>query len=225
MAIVDVDGQFALACGNWEGPHRFWVPKEGGGFADHATTAFAVPSPVRTVIAADFDNDGHEEIFFNNIGVANRLFRVDGDEVLEADIGDALEIDGLGTGAAVVDIDGDGVLELLVAHGEAAAAPLTLYSAPSARGNHWLRVRPVTMAGAPARGAVVTVERGERRWRRLVDSGSGYLCQMEPVAHVGLGPDDDPVDRVTIRWPGGRKRTLADIAVDQEILVYPTGGS
>ena len=73
-AVVDVDGHFALACGNWEGPHRFWVPAEGGGFNDHATAAFALPSPVRTVIAADFDNDGREEIFFNNIGEANRLF-------------------------------------------------------------------------------------------------------------------------------------------------------
>jgi ASPIC/UnbV protein/VCBS repeat protein len=213
-----------LACGNWEGPHRFWVPAEGGGFTDHATAAFSLPSPVRTVIAADFDNDGREEIFFNNIGAANRLFRVDGDEVLETDIGAAAEVDGLGTGAAVIDIDGDGVLELLVAHGESAPAPLTLYSVPSARGNHWLRVRPVTAAGAPARGAVVTVERGERRWRRLVDSGSGYLCQMEPVAHVGLGPDIGPVDRVTVRWPGGRTRTLEHVEVDQEIRVHPSGG-
>jgi hypothetical protein len=224
VAVVDVDGRFALACGNWEGPHRFWVPAEGGGFADHATAAFSLPSPVRTVIAADFDNDGREEIFFNNIGAANRLFRVDGDEVLETDIGAAAEVDGLGTGAAVVDIDGDGVLELLVAHGESAAAPLTLYTSSSARGNHWVRVRPVTAAGAPARGAVVTVERGERRWRRLVDSGSGYLCQMEPVAHVGLGPDNGPVDRVTVRWPGGRTRTLEHVEVDQEIRVHPTGG-
>jgi hypothetical protein len=38
-----------------------------------------MPSPVRTVIAADFDNDQELEIFFNNIAYrgssANRLFR------------------------------------------------------------------------------------------------------------------------------------------------------
>lgn len=40
-----------------------------------------MPSPVRTVIAADFDNDNEIEVFFNNIAYrgpsANRLFRYD----------------------------------------------------------------------------------------------------------------------------------------------------
>jgi len=40
-----------------------------------APPAMARPSAIRTVIAADFDNDGYEELFFNNIGDANRLFR------------------------------------------------------------------------------------------------------------------------------------------------------
>jgi len=38
-----------------------------------------MPSPVRTVIVADFDNDNELEVFFNNIAYrgpsANRLFR------------------------------------------------------------------------------------------------------------------------------------------------------
>lgn len=41
-----------------------------------------MPSPVRTVIAADFDNDNELEVFFNNIAYrgpsANRLFRYSG---------------------------------------------------------------------------------------------------------------------------------------------------
>ena len=32
-----------------------------------ATSDYSEPSLVRTVIAADFDNDGHTEVFFNNI--------------------------------------------------------------------------------------------------------------------------------------------------------------
>ena len=35
----------------------------------------AATSRIRTVIVADFDNDGYEEIFWNNIPGANRLFR------------------------------------------------------------------------------------------------------------------------------------------------------
>lgn len=46
---------------------------------DIASPKFSTPSPVRTVIAADFDNDQELEVFFNNIAYrsssANRLFR------------------------------------------------------------------------------------------------------------------------------------------------------
>lgn len=46
---------------------------------DIASPKFSMPSPVRTVIAADFDNDQELEIFFNNFAhrssSANRLFR------------------------------------------------------------------------------------------------------------------------------------------------------
>ena len=39
----------------------------------------AEPSPIRTVVVADFDNDGYEEIFYNNIPGENRLFqKIDG---------------------------------------------------------------------------------------------------------------------------------------------------
>lgn len=44
-----------------------------------ATGGFDTPSPVRTVIAADFDNDKELEVFFHNIfyrqSAPNRIFR------------------------------------------------------------------------------------------------------------------------------------------------------
>jgi hypothetical protein len=153
------------------------------------------------VIAADFDNDGYEEVFFNNIGQPNRLFGRRDDVWLPLDLGDALEADGLGTGAAVGDFDGDGRLELIVAHGEMTPQPLSLYHGPD-NGNNWLRVLPLTPAGAPARGAVVMLQSEGRRQRRAIDAGSGYLCQMEPVAHFGLGRAQS-VGRVVVRWLDG----------------------
>lgn len=46
---------------------------------DIASQKFSMPSPVRTVIVADFDSDNELEVFFNNIAYrgssANRLFR------------------------------------------------------------------------------------------------------------------------------------------------------
>lgn len=55
------------------------APADLGGFKDIAPLVMAEPSTIRTVIAADFDNDGYEELFFNNIASSNRLFRQVGD--------------------------------------------------------------------------------------------------------------------------------------------------
>ncbi|OWK36170.1 CRTAC1 family protein [Fimbriiglobus ruber] len=223
---ADGDGRLDLCWGNWEGPHRLMVRGVDGTFKDRATPAMALPGAVRTVIAADFDNDGYEELFFNNIGEPNRLFGQTtpagpGHDAIRwrlLDPGPATEPEGLGTGAAVADIDGDGVLELLVAHGETTPQPLSLFKVPP-NGNGWVRVKPLTRFGAPARGALVRLTAGGRTQVRVIDGGSGYLCQMEPVAHFGLGPVSH-VDSVTITWPGGATRTLADVR-PREVVVVP----
>jgi hypothetical protein len=176
----------------------------------------AGPSPIRTVIVADFDNDGYEEIFWNNIPGANRLFRklpTDSDWT-SVKIGDALEQNGYGTGAAIGDFDGDGLLELIIAHGESASQPLSYFRPTGGAGNHWLRILPLTSQGAPARGAKVSLLAGGRQQLRVIDAGSGYLCQMEPVAHFGLG-SVTAVETVTITWPDGASHTIAAPGIDK----------
>ncbi|MDZ4768747.1 MAG: CRTAC1 family protein [Chloroflexota bacterium] len=225
ITVIDNEetGEFALVCGNWEGHHRLFLRGLDGRFYDGAPHDMAAPSRVRTVLAADFDNDGYEEIFFNNIGQPNRLFARRDGQWVAIPMGDALEPYGLGTGGAVGDFDGDGRLELLIAHGESAMQPLTLYKAAS-NNNHWLRVMPLTAYGAPARGAIVTLEAGGRIQRRAIDAGSGYLCQMEPVAHFGLGAAT-AIDRVQVRWLDGSVKTIDAPKVDSMLKVaYPGGG-
>jgi hypothetical protein len=246
VTAFDANGTFALAWGNWDGPHRFMMRRESGEWIDRATPGFAFPSAVRTLIAADFDNDGNDEIFFNNMGEPNRVFRVtfvpeasggrespvrEGEqgahiprspELTMLDAGDALDADGYGTGAAICDIDNDGVLELLVSRGEKAPQPLAVFKARFAYPN-WLRVRPLTRFGAPARGAVVRAEYGGRVRVKGICGGSGYLCQMEPVAHFGLG-ELQAVDRVTVTWPDGAAVTLLNPGGNKTVMVpYPRG--
>lgn len=223
IAVLDVnnDGQFDLVYGNWEGPHRMFVRDNDGVFYDCASDELALPSRIRTVIAADFDNDGYEELFFNNIGEPNRLFGYRGGQWMLIPIDDALEPDGLGTGAAVGDFDADGRLELMLSHGESGAQPLSFYRTPI-NANYWLRVRPYTRQGAPARGAVVMLQANGRRQRRVIDAGSGYLCQMEPVAHFGLG-EIDRIERVTVRWLDGTVAVINQPTVNRMLDVpYPS---
>ncbi|XP_035027596.1 cartilage acidic protein 1 isoform X2 [Hippoglossus stenolepis] len=214
LADFNRDGKTDIVYGNWNGPHRLYMQQNNRKqkFKDIASQKFAMPSPVRTVIVADFDNDNELEVFFNNIAYrgpsANRLFRVSrrehGDpQIEELNIGEASEPEGRGTGAVATDFDGDGRLELLVSHGESAAQPVSVYKVNQGSANSWLRVIPRTKFGAFARGAkVVVYTKKTGPHTRIIDGGSGYLCQMEPVAHFGLGKD--VATNVEVYWPDGR---------------------
>ena len=204
MAVVDTgNGSLGIVVGNWQGRNRLFMMGDRRRFVDVAPTDMARPCRVRTVIAADFDNDGYQEIFFNTIGQPNRLFGQRDGAWIELDLGGAAEADGLGTGAAVADIDGDGRLELLISHGETGPQPLSLYK-PIVVANAWVRVAPRSRLGAPARGARVALHSDGRTQLRTIDGGSGYLCQMEPVAHFGLGQCDE-IDWIEVTWPCGSK--------------------
>jgi hypothetical protein len=226
---ADGDGRLDLCWANAGGPHRLMVRRDGP-WKDAATPALALPSAARTVIAADFDNDGHDELLFVNHREPNRLFKLAANpdhegpaSCLMLDPGAAGEPDGAGTGAAVADLDRDGVLELLVAHGETAPQPLALYKARGADGNGWLRIRPLTRFGAPARGAVVRLRCGGRTRVKVIDAGSGYPCQSEPVAHFGLGKGAHP-ESVTVTWPDGATLTMRDPDLNCTYRVpYPGG--
>ena len=230
--LIDVgDGGFGLAVGNRGTRNHLYVPHSTG-FVDCAPPAFAEPTRVSTVVAADFDNDGRQELFVNVFDGENRLFAPVAEGTTDSEsprweslaLGAAREPRGSGTGAVVVDIDDDGTLELLVVHGGRESQPLSLYDAPTDNG--WLRVAPTTQYGAPARGALVTLETDRGRQRRVIDAGSGYLCQGEPVAHFGLGGDTAVArrpERLTVRWPDGRERTLeAPAAETTHTVAHPT---
>ena len=68
------------------------------------------------------------------------IFIKQGDpEIQTLDVGDAIEVNGHGTGGAVADMDGDGQVELLLSHGESASEPLTMYSVTEGNSNNYIR--------------------------------------------------------------------------------------
>jgi len=194
-------GSLDIINGNWEGFHRIFVNNETT-FNDMASKEFRIPSRIRTIISADFDNDGYDEIFMNNIGEPNKLFKIlENGKITQIKISNALEKNGLGTGAAVADIDDDGILELLISHGESGPQPLSLYKS-NIKNKKFLRIAPKTTYGAPARGATVILVTNKRKHAKTIDAGSGYLCQMEPVAHYGFRKNEI-IKNVIIKWTDG----------------------
>merc|ERR1711924_114240 len=76
-------------------------------------------------------------------------------------------------------------------------------------------------------GADVTIRQGNATdhphvQRRIIDGGSGYGCQQEPVAHFGLGNDFRSPVEVAVRWPDGAVNTQ-EIGIDNFIMMeYPS---
>jgi hypothetical protein len=124
----------------------------------------------------------------------------------------------VGRGAAYLDIDGDGALDVaLTANG----GPARLLRNDNRTGHHWLRLRlqgDGKRSNRSAIGARVILEAGGREQRREVASARGYLSQSELVLTFGLG-STTKADRVTIHWPGkdaGQPTVLTDLAIDRE---------
>ena len=198
---ADGDGLFDLLTANPAGHQRLFLQRAGMAFVEAAGAELAEVGRVATMVAGDFDNDGYQELFFHVDGGRNRLFAWRNDEWEVIDLGDAAEPKAPAGGAVGAEVVGDGRLELILAHGGGHAAPLSLYR-PIPNHNNWLRVAPLTAHGAPARGAMVS-SKADGRWRRqAICAGSGRLCQMEPVAHFGLGAST-VVEQIEICWPDG----------------------
>ena len=211
-------GRLDILNGNWGGFHRAYVLKDDI-FEDIAKPPFDKPSRIRTVISADLDNDGYDEIFMNNIGEPNKLFKILDDGLIkQIPIETGLEPDGYGTGAAVADIDNDGVLELLISHGESRDQPLSLYKAIVNPKSKYLRIRPLNKYGAPARGATVTLISNLRKHSKTIDSGSGYLCQMEPVAHYGIRKNEKNI-KIQIKWTNGKTKMISVKELNKTIIL------
>ena len=190
--------------------------------------------------AADFDNDGHADLFHTNgwfdapssgapygggteftefLDDRSPLFMSNGDGTF-SERSSALGIDHSGQGRGVVcaDYDGDGSVDIFIAnHG---AAP-TVYANRIDNGNHWLAIDLVGQFANPqAIGARVVVHTASASQTQEVRLGTGYLSQGPATLHFGLGPDDT-VSAVEVRWPGpgGQRSRLENVAGDRRVAI------
>ena len=196
----------------------------------------AVPLPAGAQFApafyagvADFDGDGHEDIFLTQnfyptaVGIPrydngrSLLLAGDGTGHFRALSGSesGLVVYGDMRGAAYADFDGDGRLDLAVSQN---ASPTRLFHNRSAKPG--LRVR---LRGAPPNpdgiGAQVRLVYGDRMGPvREVLAGSGYWSQNGAVQVFGLS---GVPTAVWVRWPGGRETRTPVAAGAREIVVSP----
>lgn len=175
-------------------------------------------------VLADFDLDGHLDIYIAN-GSACRfeahhdaLFINDGRGRfihIDSPSGSLAPSQGakfVSRGVAQGDFDNDGDVDLLVANLN--DRPALLRNDTPRRGRHWLGVRLVgRSANRDAIGAIVKISvRGQTLVRQRLSAGS-YLSQHDSRIHFGLGKHGE-VDRLEVIWPDSscltRKRVRAD---------------
>jgi hypothetical protein len=119
-----------------------------------------------------------------------------------------------GRGAAYVDTDGDGDLDLVVTQ---AGDRAILFRNDQDTGHHWLRVRLAGADGATL-GSRVRLVRGGRAQTRWIQPTRSYLSQTELVTTFGLGPEAT-TPRLEVEWPDGYRRRMVGLRVNRLVVV------
>jgi len=187
-------------------------------------------APAFAVCVADFDGDGHEDLFlsqnfftvqpFTTRNDAGRglWLRGDGHGALSPVPGQesGLLIYGDQRGAAVADFDLDGRVDLAVSQN---AFETKLFR--NVRAKPGLRVRLLGPPHNPnAIGALIRLGFGERLGpAREVRAGAGYWSQDSPVQVLGFAA---PPDFIQVRWPDGLvSRTAVRAGMREATLRWP----
>jgi hypothetical protein len=171
--------------------------------------------------AADFDNDGWEDIYLANDFSPHRLLRNQGDGTFSDILLSAgIEpVDGT-IAVAVSDFNQDGWVDV----GLAARKGKRLFvNDPGS--NHWMTVRLMAEGeNAAGIGATVVAWLGATPLYRQVTAGDGMTSQnLDLSVHFGLGVAT-AVDSLVVRWPTGSTTRLVDVPANQHLRVSEAEG-
>ena len=239
----DGDGWFDLVVTNFAHDYYTLYRNLGGEFFqdDSFVGRLALPTFVPLGWAAvlfDADNDADPDLFFSNGHIypqvdddpalhesyrqKNQLLLNEGGAFrdVSSEAGEGFTIQESSRGAAVVDLDNDGDLDIVISNQDARPSLLeNLADNP----NHWIVLELDGGKGnRQALGATAEVEAAGRSLLRQVSSGGGYASQSDLRLHLGLGKLNR-VERLSISWPDGSLQKMVGLPVDRFYVIRRRG--
>ena len=174
----------------------------------------------------DLNNDGLIDLFIAKGNVAkmpdfamrdpnNLLLGTQSGSFVEAGLEAGLASMERGRGAAVVDLNRDGQLDVIVVN---RWAPAQVWRNTGNAGGHWLQVKPSqNRENTDAIGSRLEVKLGNRVIRREVTVGGGHASGSLGPVHFGLGQATSA--RVRVCWPDGKVGPWETLAADRTYLL------
>ena len=169
----------------------------------------------------DFDNDGDLDcLVTNDSGTISIYYINEGNGHFITDATSVLRYSGPHYGAAAADYDGDGDLDLYM-HGNSSTRGLYRNASPDTNG--WLNVR---CAGVSSNRAAIgsrvwvyaTIGGVARQLVQLVSAQNSFNGHNALELHFGTG-NATVVDSVVVRFPGGYRQTVANVAPRQTLTL------
>ncbi len=235
LGDYDNDGNLDLFITDFQMASDHVWRNDGRGFFDETSERAGIAAPTRQVLSFgggffDYDNDGWLDLFIANGHVypgvektdpsvhykqIDSLFHNQGNGTFvetTKSAGDGFSTPYLGRGAAFLDYDNDGNMDIIV--GNNGDPQLLLHNSGGA-GNHFIGFQLVgTRSNRDAMGARIRLEAGGLTQIREISGGGSYLSQSDLRAHFGLGRSTRAAS-VEISWPSGLRQRFADLEADR----------
>ncbi|MFY7921125.1 MAG: VCBS repeat-containing protein [Gemmatimonas sp.] len=130
-----------------------------------------------------------------------------------------LDAPNISSGAAYGDLDGDGVLDLVVNNVNAESFVYRNNARTLLKNRHWLQLR-LTGAGrnSHAVGARVTLFAAGDRYMQELYPARGFQSSVDYALSFGLG-EHARVDSLVVEWPNGTRTMQANVAADTTLTI------
>ena len=149
--------------------------------------------------------------------VANYLLRNNGDLTFsDSSAAWGMRQPGFSHGAAYVDLNNDGKLDLVINNMDGVAS---IYENVAATAGHYLTIElqgePPNLRGI---GAALEIVTGQRRQYLYQSPYRGYMSTVDDRLHVGLGTATT-VDTLIVTWPDHRRQILTNVQADSVVVL------